>query len=213
MTHLANTTPKVEVLDAMTDEEFARLEELENIVRTNFGAFVQTGMALAEIRDRKLYRERFKTFEAYCKDTLEVSRSRAYRLIDSASVIQNLSPMGDILPKNERQVRPLTKLEPEIQIRAWQNVIDYTREKKKKPTANIINRIAQIYRGESIERGYRNAKERVSTESIVSTAFKKGFQAFLDVISEERNQGWKKTSKKAAIKHVETILDLIKQDD
>ena len=216
----ANTPSEIEVLDPMTKEEQSRLEELENIVHENFGAFVETGMALAEIRDNKLYRQSHVTFEAYCKEVLEVGRHRAYQLIDSASVVQNLltigqqngdeiSPVGDALPKSERQARPLTKLPPEDQIKAWKEVLETCR----KPTAHAVERVAKQYHNEDVQKKYRNAKKRVSTEAIVSPAFKKGFQAFLDVISDERNQGWKNTSKKAALRHVEAITDLIKQDD
>ncbi|MFH2064954.1 MAG: hypothetical protein ABIK15_07140 [Pseudomonadota bacterium] len=208
------TADKMEIMDPMTEEEQSRLEELENIVHENFGAFVETGMALAEIRDKKLYREEYVTFEAYCKAELEVSRSRAHRLIESATVVKNLLPIGQqigigILPTNERQARPLTKLPPEDQVKAWKEVLETCR----KPTAHAVERVAKQYHNEEVKKQYRETKQRVSTESIVSPAFKKGFQAFMDVVAEERNQGWKKTAKKAAIKHIATIIKLIEQDD
>ena len=217
--------PEVEVLNPMTDEECARLEELESIVRNNFGAFVETGMALAEIRNRKLYRGGpYKTFEAYCKAIWEMNYRHANRLIASSGVVENIlsnfkdddlkmGPIGPILPINEFQVRPLTKLDPDMQVKAWRDVIQRSKETNKKPTAHTINRIAMQYRGEQIRQGYRETKERVSTETVVSPAFKKGFQAFLDVVSQERNLGWRQTSRKAAIRHVATIIKLIEQDD
>lgn len=55
-----------------------------------------------------------------------MQRAHAYRLIEAAEVRQNLSPMGDILPANERQARPLTELEPEAQRLAWEVVKSVT---------------------------------------------------------------------------------------
>jgi len=52
------------------------------------------------------------SFEHYCRERWQFARAQAYRLIDSAKVIENLSPIGD-KPATESQVRPLTKLEPE----------------------------------------------------------------------------------------------------
>lgn len=207
------TTDGMEIMDPMNEDELVRLDMLEGIIKSNFGAFVDTGLALAEIRDKKLYRQGHLTFEAYCKENLEVGRSKAYQLIDSANVIQNLSTIGgqigEILPMNERQARPLTKLPPEDQVKAWKEVLETCR----KPTAHAVERVAKQYHNEEIKSQYRETKKRVSTESTVSTEFRKGFQAFMDVVAEERNHGWKKTSKKAAIKHISTIIKLIEQDD
>ena len=52
------------------------------------------------------------SFEHYCRERWQFSRPRAYQLIDSAKVIENLSTTVDI---SERHIRPLTKLEPEQQ--------------------------------------------------------------------------------------------------
>ena len=49
------------------------------------------GNALKEIRDSKLYREDYKTFEKYVSDKWKMQKSQAYRLIDSSVINQNLS--------------------------------------------------------------------------------------------------------------------------
>src|SRR5688572_17364705 len=45
-------------------------------------AYVEIGRALKEIRDDRLYRETFKTFERYVKARFGMSRASAYRFID-----------------------------------------------------------------------------------------------------------------------------------
>jgi hypothetical protein len=65
----------------LTDAEAKRLDELEvQISRSR----LNQGRALREIRDSRLYRAKYPTFEAYLKEVWEMSRSRAYQLIDFA---------------------------------------------------------------------------------------------------------------------------------
>jgi hypothetical protein len=52
-----------------------------------------------------------------------MSRSQAYRLIEAARIIDNLSPIGDTLPENEAQLRALVKLTPFDQRRIWRDFI------------------------------------------------------------------------------------------
>jgi len=78
------------------------------------------------IRDKGLYRDvlGFDTFEAYCKARWDMSKMHAYRLMDSCKVIDTVksNPLG-YSPENERQARPLSKLEPEQQRTALKNNI------------------------------------------------------------------------------------------
>jgi hypothetical protein len=52
----------------------------------------------------------------------DFTRQTAYQLIDSSKVIENVSHgLQDApIPTNERQTRPLARLEPEQQKEAWQ---------------------------------------------------------------------------------------------
>jgi len=59
------------------------------------GSFIEVGTTLAEIRDSKLYREQYTTFNAYCKERWGWGRAHAYRMIQSAKIGKRLSPMGD----------------------------------------------------------------------------------------------------------------------
>jgi hypothetical protein len=86
-----------------------RLLHLESIIESGQGGFYQIGKALREVRDDRLYRKLlFNSFDSYLKNRWDMGRSQAYRLIEASRVIDNLSPIGDILPENEAQLRPLT---------------------------------------------------------------------------------------------------------
>jgi len=104
--------------------EMSELARYEAVIQRGLGMFVETGQALLAIRDGKLYREFFGTFEEYCQAKWGMSRPQAYRLIGAAEVVTNLSPIGDILPAAESQIRPLTALEPDQQREAWAKVIE-----------------------------------------------------------------------------------------
>ena len=69
----------------------------------------EVGARLAEIRDDKLYRAEFDTFEDYCRSVHQLSRPHAYRLIDFAEI--KMSPVGDKI-ENERQAREIKKVPP-----------------------------------------------------------------------------------------------------
>lgn len=62
--------------------------------------------APAGVRDRRLYRATFGTFEGYCRERWGLSRKRSYDLMGAAETVKALSPIGDSpVPANEAQAR------------------------------------------------------------------------------------------------------------
>lgn len=98
-----------------------------------------------ELRDRRLYRSTHKTFEEYCKDRFGYSRRQPYLLMDAAVVFDNLlekcDPLDQVLPTNERQVRPMTKLEPQEQQEVWLRAVELAGGKV--PTGRIVKDVVQ----------------------------------------------------------------------
>jgi hypothetical protein len=90
--------------------EHARLSELEKAISKGQKQFVAVGLALAEIRDAKLYRGDFKTFAEYCETKWGWGKSHAYRLIEGAGIAKKMSPVGDV--PSERVAREIAKVEP-----------------------------------------------------------------------------------------------------
>lgn len=86
--------------------EARRLSVLEQTIETGMSSFVLVGEALLEVRDSRLYRLNYPTFEAYCKGRWGFSRGHAYRLMDAAEVVGALSPNGDT-PATEAEARAL----------------------------------------------------------------------------------------------------------
>jgi hypothetical protein len=111
-------TSKPKVIDVLSVVERRSLESLEKVIESGVEAFLATGSALKEIRDQELYREGFKTFEAYVEARWGLERRHAYRLIDASVVKADLCPMGHKNPKigeikTERQLRELTSVPSE----------------------------------------------------------------------------------------------------
>lgn len=89
------------------------LQELKAVVSTTIGATIQCGMALREIRDRKLWLEEAGSFQEFCESNWGVSKQRAYQLIDSADVVESLPAESQPLVDSERSARELKRVEPE----------------------------------------------------------------------------------------------------
>jgi hypothetical protein len=91
-------------------------------------AFYEAGMALMELRDRRLYRSTHATFEEYCQDRFDYTRRRPYQLIEAAQIYDNLSEKWvkflHILPTKEGQVQPLSQLARESQPLAWETAVE-----------------------------------------------------------------------------------------
>ena len=110
-------------MEILNIDESHELERCEVVIKQGLQTFIEVGQALMTIKEKRLYRIGFKTFEDYCVERWSISRPRAFQLIEAANVISGLSTIVDILPKTESQVRPLTSLEPEIQKEVWTEVV------------------------------------------------------------------------------------------
>ncbi|MEJ6485293.1 hypothetical protein N0Y54_28970 [Nostoc punctiforme UO1] len=135
------TVSAVEVTELTQEEQSDRLLLERKVER----AFFEAGKALAELRDRRLYRSSHRTFEEYCRDRFGHSRRQSYLLMDAAVVFDNLVEICDLfdhkLPTAEGQVRPMTKLEPQEQQEAWLRAVEVAGGKV--PTGRIVKDVVQ----------------------------------------------------------------------
>lgn len=132
---IATNTQEIEELSEDEEKERHRLElKVER-------AFYEAGTALRELRDKRLYRSTHRTFEEYCRERFGMQRAYPYRLIDAATVVDNLSPIGDILPTTESQCRPLARLDMDEQCEVWQQAV--CEAGGKVPTGRIVKDIVQ----------------------------------------------------------------------
>jgi hypothetical protein len=113
----------------LTPEEQAELARCEGVIRDQahraFSAFLEVGWAMLEIRDKRLYRESFPSFDLYCLKRWGFKKSRTYQLMDAFKLVEELKASTTVeLPANEAQVRPLKALKaPEQQREAWAETV------------------------------------------------------------------------------------------
>lgn len=118
----------VEVLPP-ADVMCARLVELEAVIERGMKSFVEVGVALMEIKDGRLYRERgFERFADYCQDHWGLSAAYANQKIQGAKVVQQLEmTAAAVMPSCEAQTRelaPLLKAAPGQIPRVWVAVLE-----------------------------------------------------------------------------------------
>lgn len=122
----------------ITDNEAVELATLERVIETGMKCFTEVGNALLTIRDSRLYRSEYTTFEAYCRERWGMSRPRAYQYIDAAATVSTMVDKGIDPPQSERQARPLAQLPPERQAEAWQAATETAKEERRKVTAKDV---------------------------------------------------------------------------
>ena len=113
----------------LTTTEHDELTRCESVIEQGLRTFVDVGTALLTIRDGRLYREDWGTFEDYCQGKWGMVRRHANRMIAAAQAVVNLGPIGPI-PQVESQARPLTQLAPDDQRIAWERAIETAPEGK-----------------------------------------------------------------------------------
>jgi hypothetical protein len=165
-----------------------RLAQLEAVIKKYRQDFYSVGKALKEIRDGRHYHKlSFKSFESYLRIRWDLGRSHAYRLIEAFCVIDNLSPIGELLPQNEAQARPLTKLDAFSQRRLWRDFL------KTGKTLTALN----IKKFVSVQLGAQNTKTPFI--ELISKDYQQAVREMLSQISLAQNNGWKSTSQKTAL--------------
>ncbi len=107
--------------DEPASTDLTTLAECERVIARGLETFVEVGRALLAIRDEKLYRETHDTFAAYCQDRWNLSKSRAYQLIEASGVVENVQHVGR--KPNARQAAELAKVSPDQQAEIWDDVV------------------------------------------------------------------------------------------
>src|SRR6516164_3499408 len=93
----------------MRIREDARLSELEKVIAKGKKTFVEVGLALAEIRDLRLYKREYSSFSEYCREKWGWNKSYAYDIIQSAEVAKRLPEKVSAIADTESKVRELRK--------------------------------------------------------------------------------------------------------
>ncbi len=167
-----------------------QLKRLEEVIEKNQRSFYVIGKALKQIRDERLYREySYDLFEHYTKSRWDMGKSHAYRLIEAYQIIVNLSPIGEILPENEAQTRPLARLSAFDQRKFWR---EFTRSES-------ILKASTISRCVTTFLGMKETESGIDLTKIITNDYYAAVMVVLEQIKKAQNDSWKGTSRPAAL--------------
>jgi hypothetical protein len=124
-----NPAPKIEPIlevgDVLSDPAQAERYEWEKVLKPGWHSLVQAGLALGRIRDGRLYRVEFDTFDAYCRGKWQHGRRYIHQLIAAAQLFTRLrANWPSRKPDRETQLRPLIGLPPEQAVAAWERAVE-----------------------------------------------------------------------------------------
>jgi|SRR5215469_1340567 len=106
---------------------------------------IEVGESLRAIRDGELFRAEYPTWADFCRHKLKISAHQAERRMQSAEIAAELVAADCAhIPFNERQCRPLTRLEPGfLRVYAWELACSIT-PLGKAPTGNDVIRAVRL---------------------------------------------------------------------
>jgi len=132
--------------ELLSTAEKQRKEELVRVVKDGLKKFIEVGMALAEIRDKKLYRNTHETFERFVNDTFSMGIRYAQMLMKGTKTVENLQTRTIVrLPEREAQLRPLSELDdtPDIQAKLWEKAVE--KAGGESPSAATVRDVVEEY--------------------------------------------------------------------
>ena len=109
----------------LTDEDYNLLQTLQTTIKDNLLSSAKVSVAFATIRDKKLYREDYKTFEQYCALRWSYSVSYCHRLAKMGKVLNDLKPFEgqDVYPTTESHARVFANLKSADRIKLAETVM------------------------------------------------------------------------------------------
>lgn len=93
-------------------ERSTNLHELEAIVAKGKDTFIEVGLALARIRDGRLWSATHASWEQYCRQRWGWTTRRANQIAQGANLAADLAAGGTIVP-HESHARELARVEPD----------------------------------------------------------------------------------------------------
>jgi hypothetical protein len=160
--------------DSLTIEETSRLRELERVIEEGMDGFLKVGAALIEIRDSRLYRSTHTRFADYCRDRWALSLSRCNQIMHSVEVFDHLTAAfpedARVLSDTpESALRPLGRVEPELQIAAWELI----KKIEARPNGKTIQEVVTTIR-DAIEIGWEEQESEVTRRDSCSASSSNG---------------------------------------
>ena len=202
-------------MNALTIDEQGRLDALELAIEGGLQSFIEVGAALAEIRQRRLYRATHGTFESYCLDRWDFTASRGRQLM---AAVEALASLPDDAPKpaNAAQASALADVEPEHRADAWDRARRDAEEEDRPVTArDIANAAKKVDPTPSdppkvaLTKGEQNMQDVAPAFKTALESLKAAVEA-AEALSQTTAKGWLLLSGSALLKHLRDARDQIR---
>jgi hypothetical protein len=133
----------------LTTREKQLKAELEAVVEHGLDEFLKVGNALANLRNKRLYRCEFPTFAEYVRTRFNLARSTADQLIRSSQTAEALIEDGINLPPRttEASIRPISSLPTlDLQSACWKLAESFAPARGGAVTEPLVSRLCHIVR-------------------------------------------------------------------
>jgi hypothetical protein len=145
----------------LSEAEQASYFACQEVVRMGWNSFVDVGLALSQIREERLYREEYGTFEQYCRSRWDYGRRYVNQMISAAQLFRFLGAnCSQTKPDHESQVRPLIGLTPEQTKSVWESAVQKARGRR--VTGAVVKKAVKDLQGagnpEPVQRPKRPSK-------------------------------------------------------
>lgn len=156
------------------------LVECEAVIERGLATFVEVGQALLRIRDERLYRDDYGTFEDYCRERWQMGRTFAFDTIESSKAMFAIANARPDLPPpaNESVVRELRKVDPLEGPDTWAAVVDLHGDK---PTAAQVREVVDQRKPDRMAVHYSSATDEWATPQDLFDTLHAEFDFTLDV--------------------------------
>ncbi len=127
------------------------------------------------------------------------------QIIDGEAVVVN------ILPANERQVRPLIKVPKEDRLKVWAAAV-YANKDGKKPSGGTVESVVKRYLGEATEVKIKTNQRRVSASRLLSADMKAALDNVLEEVRKAKSEGYKSSSRLSIVQALDGIRRIVSDD-
>lgn len=151
--------------------EHEELQACERVIERGMQTFLEVAVALQTIRDKRLYRVSFDTWDAYCLDRWKFTARRAQQLCRAAETVRSLGledanadPGSQFaMPASEKHVRPLNDLPLEERRAAWSEAVSSA------PSGRITAKhVADVVRARRVRLGMSVPETKEQSASVAT---------------------------------------------
>lgn len=206
-TEAANSSELVSC-QSLTTEERQQFERCERVIEKNMLNVVEFGQALATIRDLKLYREQFTTWEEYVFRRWEIKARTSYQYITAFEVYENVRNCAqtELLPSNEYQLRQLARLDDFHRAEAWLKAVETSPDGK--VTGRHVASVVASMLGEQVRKKATAQQQRVKSSDLPES-LKEIVWKLIEEVREARLNNLQKNVRESLRKRITGILELL----